>query len=218
MKKVIVPGRYFSSVTNPGEKEPLVLTVHPGFKTVEDAHKQAYRLGLEKGLYALVKFLDEWYVIVFDTLDKEAVIGSELAWHRTGIYNYLKPQLLKDFSLPWKVRKLTRVSNRWATGIFEDLSEVDKGTACFVYREKEGKYADVTAYQYAEPYIILLGITFYERWWTVENCSEELARYFAGARFWRRRLQQDVPNAVAVNPFRGKVLLADGTVQDYCFV
>lgn len=109
MKKVIVPGRYFSSVTNPGEKEPLVLTVHPGFKTVEDANEQASRLGLEKGLYALVKFLDEWYVIVFDTLDKEAVIGSELAWHRTGIYNYLKPHLLRDFSLPWKVRKLTRV-------------------------------------------------------------------------------------------------------------
>jgi len=218
MKEVIVPGRYFSSVTNPCEKEPLVLTIHPGFKTVEDAHEQARRLGLEKDLYALVRFLDEWYVIVFDTLDREAVIGSELAWQRTGIHNYLKPQPLKDFRLPWNVRRLTRVSNRWATGVLEDLKEVDKYTACFVYREKEGRYAEATAYRYAEPYIILLGITFYERWWTVENCSEELARYFAYARHWRSILQQEIPDAVAINPFRGKVLLADGTAQDYCFL
>lgn len=214
MKEIIVPNKYFSSVLEPNREEPLVLTVHSGFPTFEEAHEQACRLGLKDELYAMVRFLDGWYVVVFDTLEKEAVIGAELAWYRTGIQNPLKPEPLEEFTLPWQVKKLSKPSSNWKAGVYEDLKKADENLACFVKREKSKGYSRVENYVYARAYIILLGITFYERWWSVEKCHIELEPYFADAKYWKYEFSSNVK---AISPFRGKILLSDGTEQIYNF-
>jgi len=109
----------------------LELEVHPGFPDVLSACGWVEGLGSEPGLAALVRFLGGWYVVLYDTLEREVVAGSELVWYTKNFVLECAPA--PSFRLPYAVRSLTRAYG-WREGVWEDLLRVDPGLGVYLVR------------------------------------------------------------------------------------
>ncbi|MEW5933423.1 MAG: hypothetical protein AB1816_07570 [Bacillota bacterium] len=188
----------------------MELEVHPGFPDALSARAWVESLGLEPGLCALVRFLGVWYAVIYDTLEREVMAGSQLVWFTRNLVLECVPT--PSFRLPYPVRKLSR-AHGWSEGVWEDLLRVDPGLGVYLvrYPRLSPGLVEVTRWKYARPYAILLGITFYDRWWSLEDCSGVLRRYFTWSESWPGwfRGRRDV---VGINPFRSLVFLRDGSV------
>lgn len=186
------------------------LNIYKGFKTYEQLLNFAGGAGIPFEYMIVVCFMDEYYIVLYESFEKQIIIGGEIAWYRyDGKFNCI--QGLDDFELPYQINGLKKNAFRHLQ-LADNLRQIDSLITVKMFTNYEWK--DLTKFKYSKIYIILLGLTFCETFFTREEFFKYLGDYYDFEPY------QDAfrdKNIVSINPFKGMVQFEDGKESFYRF-
>lgn len=187
----------------------LDLQIYEGFDTLQELELYVTKKGLDKKYMAIVKFLDMYYGVFIENFDKEIIIGKSSVWFRDK--GFMKTVDSKKFKSPYNIAKL-RIKPFESKGISRDLKQLD--TEINIFRYKSNKLQDITEYMYSDMYLILLGLTFYNTFFTKDESEIFLREYFMMDFYWYFKEGNKIKR---INPFLSLVELTNGKIIPYSF-
>lgn len=187
----------------------LELQIYEGFDSLQELEIYVAKKGLDLKYMATVKFLDMYYGVFIENFDKEIIIGKANVWFRDK--GFMKSVDSKKFKRPYSINKL-RIKPFESKGISRDLKQLD--TEINVFRYKSNKLQDITEYMYSDMYLILLGLTFYNTFFTQDESEIFLREYFMMDFYWYFKEENKIKR---INPFHSLVELTNGKIMPYSF-
>ena len=199
IKKTIEIERYWQT----NNKKFLNLEIYEGFASKKDAISFMEKLFLTEERYAIIEFLNMFYVVVFENYDKEIMIGKEVTWYclNKDMYNVST----KNFKLPFSINSLA--SRNTNPAIANDLRKIDPNLN--VYKFKSNGWQNVNQYQYSKTFATLLGLTFYSDMFC-EDDIHVLTHYFDTGFY--RNIFKGKRGIVEINPFQSRAKLPSGKI------
>ena len=193
------------------KKKRIYLDIYEGYDTAFELMNAVENAGLNKDYIVVIKFLDMYYGVFFESLEKEIIIGKNKVWFRDNYIMYCGN--LDRINLPYKINSLKTHNNIWSLGVSQDLRNIDSNIK--IFRFKKGNFENIQQYAYATTYLILLGITFYSDsiFFTKDEGFSFLPNYFGFN--WNCAFKN--PDIEAINPFKSLVRMKDGSVKKYRF-
>lgn len=190
-----------------GDKE-FKLEIQDGYSSPEEVLSKAKELGIFNQYISIVKFMEQYYLVCLENLEKQLVIGSEQAWYRNADYQ-MNCRDINEFKMPYKIGGIRTTAFR-NLGVYYDLKELDPGLEIYRYKGKE--LINITDKKYSSIYAIILGVTFYDVFFDKVESKEFLKCYFDTdyKNYFSKRYE-----IVRLNPFRSVVEFECGTVGQY---
>lgn len=185
-----------------------VVRIYAGCAERGEIEEQMRAKGFPQAGYAVVRFRGEWYGVGFERYAREVMMGKEEVWYRWC--NRMCCARVLDYRPPYVTQVLTY--KRLCGTIAKELRGID---ANIEVEATPGYVAKQQGKAWKSCFLVLLGLTFHDEYYRAEEI-DELRRYFRREEWlvaYRGILRKS--GADAINPFRGRLLFADGHREAY---
>lgn len=202
----------FNLKTNkPNVIKPVRLDIYDGFQTKQELINYVdKKLEVDLEQLVIIYFLGKYYGVLFESFEKEIMIGEEQIWWRNHNKMYYSNNVA-NFKKPYSIGSLrTRAFHN--NQIALDLKEFDSHIA--IYRIKNDRWVDISSYKYSDTYLSLLGLTFYHCSFSYEELN--LLSYYFDYFNYQRFFKND--SVVSINPFKGVIYYRDGKQKKMKFI
>lgn len=186
---------------NSNMSKSIDLIIYDGFKTKDDLLEWVFDKSLPIEHLVVIKFLDMFYGVCFESFEKEIIIGKTQTW----VYNGSKMNVYvsKDFHSEIKIDGLKK-KKFYSQGIYTNLLSIDRSI------EIINNDRDISKYEYAKSYVILLGLTFFtsDTAYFKRDELELLSTYFINYGYFHKIFNKKT--VVSINPFLSLVRTENG--------
>lgn len=179
--------------------------IHKGFSAEEDAimFLKAYNMK-DIECFKIVVFKGEYYIVGFSNYETEIVIGNSDIWLRNDGYmvRYETPKLENSnvISIEYDVLRVNMID--FKDGVYKDMLKEDRNVRVLhIKKDSESNYYTKRYTGNKNSYIVLLGLTFYDRFYKQKDLGK-LKKYFKEVKPLRE-LMNKYPSVSEINPFKG---------------
>lgn len=186
------------------------LEIYSGFRNRVQLLDFIERNGIPLEHMTVVFFMDAYYIVLYEDFDKQVIIGADVFWYREN-GKFKQGQVGESFKLPYPINELKKRAFRHLQ-LADDLNAIDSLLSVYTFDGRGWK--ELTNYKYSKIYVILLGITFCETFFTRDEFFKYLGKYYDFEPYEQAFRNKEI---VAINPFRGMVRYEDGNEKFYKF-
>lgn len=186
------------------------LEIYNGFDDIEELCSFMVKHNIESSNVAVVKFLDMYYAICYQSNEEKIIIGKNVNWQSKNYYLEVKNNKTFKPGFQPRILKLGAINPQ----IFEDLLTVDSDLK--IYISKSNSFVDITDRNEGATFAVLLGLTFYNAYFSKYIWDETIEYYFLKSYLVDEPFSiYKMPGTIVlgVNPFRGEQLLDDGSIR-----
>ena len=192
----------YDEIVNKRTNTPLKLNIYDGFKDMNSLNFRLRRYTrLNSKNVVIVVFQGMYYALATDGLERAVIMGNQTVWYYKN--HILHKTTWMYFEEPYRIKTLLKkISSK--NQIARDLKELDPNLQVVAWWDNG--YEVITNKKQSEHYLNILGRTFYEVYFNIDNYKEELLPYFE-----TYTLGSYFKSGVAgINPFQNKVLMTNG--------
>lgn len=183
---------------------------YEGTETIEELEEHLTFLKLSKSKCYFVKFLNQYYAVFYDTIDREIIIGKEKMFYTDN--GRLEEVVVGAVKIPYDIK--TRSVGYITDTLAQELNRIDPELQLFYYPNVRSKHLKEASDEVKfSKFVVILAVTFASKFYNVTN-SNEMYPYFKLTSeligFLRR-----TAGAVAIDPFSQYIKFQDGSLGKY---